>query len=681
MGKALFRNFVSIILVISIIMSFSCFFIVNAESEAKTGYITDDKIRVRTTPSTLPGDSNRLVHDGVKVMLNAGNEVTVIETVNSPDDTANPKWCHIKFIYDGTQLEGYVSADYVRIIDTPSGDVTLPTDVPEIYKEYIEKLVAAHPTWKFVFYDTGIEWSTLVSDEAQGDRMKSMIYRTFPLSYRSTESGSYNWKTDTWIASDSGGWYHANDTTIFHYMDPRNFLNERNIFMFEALSYDENTQTIEGVERILKGSFMEDKEITNTSGETISYAQAYMDAAKISGVSPYHLASRTIQEVGTSGSGSTSGTFPGYEGYYNYYNIMAYSGSNPVGNALKYASGSGVSTTEKNKYMIPWNTPYKAIVGGAKWIGNGYINNNQDTLYYQKFNVVNKNWNHQYMANITAPATESVSIMNTYSKLGILENSFTFIIPYYRNMPKEACPLPESSNASPNNWLKSLSVDGYEFTFKPENTSGYSIEVPSNVSSVNISATTVNSKATVKGTGNVSVKKGINNLKIDVTAENGDVRTYTIVVNRGNAEDIPLESITLNQSNLELFVDDTFQLSVTYNPTDTTDDRTVLWSTSNEKVVKVVDGKLTAVGAGEAIITAKVGSLTKTCKVIVSNKLIIGDVNLDGVVSSIDARIVLQYAAGIKDLTPNQFTCADVNNDGYVTSLDARLVLKIVAQL
>ena len=65
-------------------------------------------------------------------------------------------------------------------------------------------------------------------------------------------------------------------------------------------------------------------------------------------------------------------------------------------------------TIEKNKYMLPWNSPYKAIVGGAKWIGNGYINNNQDTLYYQKFNVVNKNWNHQYMANISAPALAAV---------------------------------------------------------------------------------------------------------------------------------------------------------------------------------------------------------------------------------------------------------------------------------
>ena len=665
-------------LVLSIVMSFSGYFVVSAQG--KTGYITDDKIRVRTTPSTVPGDSNRLVYNGEKIMLNAGQEVSVLETVSSPDDANNPTWCHIKFKYNNVELEGYVSAVYVRVVETPSGDIVLPEDVPEIYKEYIEKLAASHPNWKFMFYDTGLEWSTLVADNAQGDRMKSMIYYTFPLSYRSTETGSYNWETDTWIAADSGGFYHANDQTILHYMDPRNFLNERNIFMFEALSYDETTQTIEGVERILKGSFMEDKTIKNTDGEYVTYAQAYMDAAKISGVSPYHLASRTIQEVGASGSGSTSGNFSGYVGYYNFYNIMAYSGSNPIAAGLKYASGSGVSSSEKSKYMLPWNSPYKAIVGGAKWIGNGYINNNQDTLYYQKFNVVNKNWNHQYMANITAPATESVSILNTYTKLGIIDSDFTFIIPYYKNMPKDPAPLPEPSDANPNNWLKTLNVENYSISFSPSKTTGYSITVPSNVSKIKISATAVNSKAKINGIGDVSIKNGVNNLKIDVTAENGNVRTYTIEVIRGSTNPVPLKSISLDKTNLDMTVDDTYQFTVTYNPTETTDDKTVVWTSSNELVVKVSNGKITAVGKGEATITAKVGSYTASCKIIVKDKYSLGDVNLDGKVSAIDARYVLQYAAGIRTLTDEQLKYADMNDDGKISSIDARGILKIAAQ-
>ena len=589
------KKFISLVLVISTILSFSGFFVAYANSEIKKGYINDDNVFVRKSPTTTK--DNKLKHNGSNIMLDSGHEVSIIETVDSEGDTNYKTWHHIKFKYDGIEFEGYVYSAYVRVVNTPTGDIDLPEDVPEIYKDYIAGIASAHPNWTFKFYDTGIEWSTLVSNDAQGDRKKSMIYKTFPLSYRSTENDCYNWATDTWIATDSGGWYHANDKTIQHYMDPRNFFNEENIFMFEALSYDEKTQTIDGVEKILKGSFMEGKTITDTNGNKVSYAQAYIDAARISGVSPFHLASRTIQEVGTSGSGSTSGTYPGYKGYYNFYNIQAVSGSNPIGEGLKYASGVNASESEKSKYMLPWNSPYKAIVGGAKWIGNGYINNNQDTLYYQKFNVVNKNWNHQYMANITAPATEASHIKKTYSNLGILDHSFTFIIPYYRNMPAKACELPVASNASPNNWLSSLTIEGYKLNFDGAKTSGYSLSVASNVSSITISAKTVNSKATVTGIGSVSIKEGINHIKINVKAENGDVRTYTIEVTRGKA------------------VNNTLLGDV------------------NE------DGKVTAIDARWALQVAA-GQKTLTASQIKN-----ADINNDGKVTAIDARNILKIVS------------------------------------
>ncbi len=589
------KRLISLVLVISTLLSFSGFFVAHANSEIKKGYINDNNVFVRKSPTTTK--DNKLKHNGSNIMLNSGHEVSIIETVDSDGDTNYKTWHHIKFKYDGIEFEGYVYSAYVRVVQTPSGDIELPEDVPEIYKDYIAGIASAHPNWTFKFYDTGIEWSTLVSNDAQGDPKKSMIYKTFPLSYRSTESGCYNWASDTWIATDSGGWYHANDKTIQHYMDPRNFFNEENIFMFEALSYDEKTQTIDGVEKILKGSFMEGKTITATNGNKISYAQAYIDAAKISGVSPFHLASRTIQEVGPSGSGSTSGTYSGYYGYYNFYNIHAVSGNNPIASGLKYASGSGVSESEKAKYMLPWNSPYKAIVGGAKWIGDGYINNNQDTLYYQKFNVVNKNWNHQYMANITAPATEAAHIRKTYLNLGIIDHSFTFIIPYYRNMPEKACELPVASNASPNNWLTSLSIEGYKLDFDSAKTSGYSLSVPGDVSAIKISAKTVNSKATVIGVGNVSLKEGINHIKIDVKAENGDVRTYEIDVTRGKA------------------VNNT------------------LLGDINE------DGKVTAIDARWAL---QVAAGQKTLSASQSKN---ADTNNDGKVTAIDARNILKMAS------------------------------------
>ena len=51
-------------------------------------------------------------------------------------------------------------------------------------------------------------------------------------------------------------------------------------------------------------------------------------------MSPYSIASKIIQEVGTKGSNSVSGTYSGYEGYYNFYNLGAYDTGNAIVNGL-----------------------------------------------------------------------------------------------------------------------------------------------------------------------------------------------------------------------------------------------------------------------------------------------------------------------------------------------------------
>ena len=46
-------------------------------------------------------------------------------------------------------------------------------------------------------------------------------------------------------------------------------------------------------------------------------------------------------------------------------------------------------------------------------------------------------------------------------------------------------------------------------------------------------------------------------------------------------------------------------------------DKTVVWSSSDEKIAKVENGKVTAVAEGEAVITVEAGDKTATCKVTV----------------------------------------------------------------
>lgn len=681
MKNSIFKSIVSVILTVSLLFSFSALFSVNA-TETKTGVVTNTA-RLRTGPGT----NHTQVKDkyGNNFALWKDDVVTILSEHNSSNnDVENPIWYKVTITRDGTAYTGYVSASLV-IVNTP--DAGELENIPDEYKPYIEQLLSTHPEWKFVVYDTGIEWDDLFLTNAQCALGTNVVHSSYYLSYRSTQSGAYNWRTDTWYNPENeAGWYQANAQLIAYYMDPRNFLNEQHIFMFEALSYDEENQTLDGVKKILSGSFMDNVEITNSTGGKITYADAYISAAQIADVSPYHLASRTVQEVGKSGSGSTSGTYKAkdgtdYSGYYNFYNIGATASSDPIGNGLKYATGKTSSNAQIERYLLPWNSQYKAIVGGAKWIGYGYINNKQDTLYYQKFNVVNKVWTHQYMANVMAPASESTTILKAYSNLGILDNSFTFLIPYYRNMPSEACAPPVKSNANPNNWLSSLKIGNYDIGFDAGKTSGYSLEVGGAVSSVNITATTVNSKAKVEGVGTVALKEGNNIINIVVTAENGDMRTYTVNITRNIENKIPLKSISLSKTELSMFDGDSTTLKVSYNPSTTTDDKTVTWTSSNTKVATVSkDGKITAVGAGTATITAKVGNLTATCKVTVSDKVLKGDVDADGEITIADALMIFKYKSDEVTLSSSQLKAADTDANNAVELADALRIFKFKSQ-
>lgn len=79
----------------------------------------------------------------------------------------------------------------------------------------------------------------------------------------------------------------------------------------------------------------------------------------------------------------------------------------------------------------------------------------------------------------------------------------------------------------------------------------------------------------------------------------------------------PATGIALNKTALSLTAGGSEQLNATVQPADTTD--TVKWSSNKPEIAKVDStGKVTAVAAGEAVITAKAGDKTATCTVKVS---------------------------------------------------------------
>ena len=104
-------------------------------------------------------------------------------------------------------------------------------------------------------------------------------------------------------------------------------------------------------------------------------------------------------------------------------------------------------------------------------------------------------------------------------------------------------------NRSSNNNLKSLSIDKGNISFN-KNTTSYKVNVNSDVASIKISATVGDSKAGfVSGSGprSVNLKYGDNKIQIKVKAENGDIKTYTLTVNRkdNRSSDSKLSSLSI----------------------------------------------------------------------------------------------------------------------------------------
>ena len=83
-----------------------------------------------------------------------------------------------------------------------------------------------------------------------------------------------------------------------------------------------------------------------------------------------------------------------------------------------------------------------------------------------------------------------------------------------------------------------------------------------------------------------------------------------------------LKRISLETNSVSLNKGDTVKLTVMYDPEDTTDDKTVSWSSNNETVVQVDnEGNVKAVGNGTATVTAVVGDYRATARVTVKSPL------------------------------------------------------------
>lgn len=285
------------------------------------------------------------------------------------------------------------------------------------YKELIDALQEAHPNWTFTLLYTRLDWEEVISNEGHSDTRTSQLNLVpdsslYPDSWKCEICGDKTYDNGTWLC--------ASDEAIEYIMDPRNILNEDNIFQFLELKYTEGAQTVEGIMSLTEDSFLE--------GESV--AEALIEAGKNADLDPYFITSRLIQEQGRSGSTLSKG--------YEYNGVIVYNPFNV--NATGNSSSEIIENAAAYAYEQGWFTLEDALIGGVEFIKEDYINVGQNTLYLQKFDVINiyddTLYTHQYMQNLLAAKSEASNMEALYEASDTVESSFNFIIPLYENMPE-----------------------------------------------------------------------------------------------------------------------------------------------------------------------------------------------------------------------------------------------------
>jgi len=241
-------------------------------------------------------------------------------------------------------------------------------------------------------------------------------------------------------------------------------------------------------------------------------------------------------------------------------------------------------------------------------------------------------------------------------------------------MPETAVPQP-AKTGNPNNYLASLSIDGYSLTptFDISVTDGYSLIVPFETATVNLTAASVSTAASIAGIGAIALNVGENLIPIAVTAQNGSVRTYNIMIVR-------------NEQSGETLFTTAYRINV---------DNTIAGIVPGTTIADFSTG-VTLTNGGQAVYLNAAGTpFTDPAHVIATGDrvqflnalsapvyeyavLVYGDANCDGKISSSDLTLICRHVLKQSSLSGAAILSSDANHDGKISSSDLTIICRHV---
>lgn len=507
--------------------------------------ITGSDVAIRSLPGTNGKVLARKSHGATFPLLN--------ENKFSDQGGCPAGWYKVN--YDGQ--EAYVCSTYGRVIKStitvdPGAVSACEKELaslgfPKEYWPGLCNIKINHPNWVFNPVNTGLDFKTAVEKESACG--KNTLQTTNP----EYIDNSCTTKTDT-------GYVHASQKAVAYYMNPINFLDEKNIFMFESNYINAGVADASYIAIV-------NSRLANYAKNLPTIATAMNNACKTNNVNQVMLSSRIIQELGTTGL-ATAGNFKGQllscisgayttrygtllngksmDYYYNFFNVGVFDGSNgdAAYRAVYYAANNGWGGTGNQETDLTL-----AIGGGANFLKTKYMDKGQYTVYTQKFNIHPLNSNNlyvnQYMTNLKGPSSEASIAYSAYKNAGILGSPFIFYIPVYSNINDD---IDNSNNGatgdSSDNSSGGVSVESIITSsgLKLNGSNLMGLEVGMTLNDINNKINALGGSLTG---ADLSVKAGTG-MTIKIT--NGiETKTYTLIVKGDTSGDGAINALDLLQ--------------------------------------------------------------------------------------------------------------------------------------